>query len=263
MKVYNIDWFLTAGTTYKLQDFQVLVIKKIGTNSSSEVKIYVDGKYCGSIINKIAPLTQNTSEVLPLLDLKDLFLVVPNSREYIFQGSGTVRVQGQLIELAPGETMPADLIARYKEQSNKYVTYVTSSIDLGTDVAWGAGSELLLYEKKLESHEKMLFNNVIRIDQEQVGTDPGKVAVKFYIDDEPFHNRYGTSGEEGIDLKAFLIESGKLQYFTLEKAPIEIAPDHKFTVKVKNISGADITPASGTSIKLFFYAVIVYTKFIS
>jgi len=262
MKTYSIDWYLTAGKTYKLQDYQVLVIKKMGTNSASEVKINIDGKYCGSIISKVAPLNKDTTNILPLIDLKDLFLVVPKSREYVFEGSGTVRVVGELIELDPGETTPADLIARYKEQSNKYVTFVSSSIDLGTDVTWSAGSEVKLYEKKLESHERMIFNNVIRIDQEQIGTDPGKVAVKLYLDDEPWHNRFSDSGEKGIDLKAFLIESGKLEYFTLEKNPIVVEPDHKIKFAVENISGSDITPASGTSIKFDFYAVITYVKYV-
>lgn len=262
MKVFKIDWFVSGGTTYKLQDFQVLVIKKLGTNGSSEIKINIDGNYCGSIINKIAPYTKDTTNILPLLDLKDLYLVVPPSREYLFSGTGTIRIQGELLELAPGETMPADLIARYKEQNNKYITYVSASKDFGTDTSWGAGSEVTLYDKKLETHEKMIFNNVIRIDQEQIGTNPQKVAVKLYLDDEPWHNRFANSGEKGIDLKSFLIESGKLEYFSLEKNPIEVAPDHKIAFKVENISGSDITPASGTAIKLYFYAVITYIKYV-
>ncbi|RLC34284.1 MAG: hypothetical protein DRZ76_02965 [Candidatus Nealsonbacteria bacterium] len=262
MKTYKIDWYLTAGKTYKLQDFQVLVIRKLGTNASSEVKINIDGKYCGSIISKLAPLNKDTTNILPPLDLKDLYLVVPPSREYIFEGPGTVRILGELIELDPGETMPADLIARYNEQTNKYVTYVYSSVDLGTDTTWAAGSEITLFEKKLESHEKMIFNNVIRIDQEQIGTDPGKVAIKLYRDDNPWHNRYADSGEKGIDLKAFLIESGKLEYFTLEKEPLVLEPDHKLKFTAENISGSDITPASGTSIKFYFYAVITYINYI-
>lgn len=262
MKTYKIDWFLSAGTEYKLQSFQVLVIRKVGTDSANGVRIKVAGTECGAFISKLSPLTKTTTEPLPLLDLGEHFLVVPPSREYIFEGSGTVRIQGELIELGPGETVPADLVARFNEQKNKYVTYVTSSVDLGTDVAWGAGSEIELFKKKLETHEKMVFNGVVRIDQKNVGTSPKTVAIKLYMDGEPLHNRYADSGEEGIDLKAFLIESGKLEYYTLEKNPIVVEPDHEIKITAKNISGANITPPSGSSIQLSFYAVILYTQFI-
>lgn len=262
METYPIDWFLTAGTEYTPKSWQVLVIKKLGTDASSKVDIYIDKKYCGSIIDKVAPLYQDTTNILPLLDLGELFLVVPGDKSLKFEGSGTVRVVGELITLSPGETIPADLLARFREQSNRFVTYETGSVSLGTDVAWGAGSVITIYEKQLRKSEKFIFDGLVRVDQANVGTSPGLVAIQFYLDDEPKFNTEDKTGPEGIDMKAFLIDSGRLEYFTLAKWPIELLGDHKLTIKAKNISGGAITPPSGSSISLTVYLVGKYTKFV-
>lgn len=260
MKTLKIDWYLSAGTEYDLEYDQVLVIRKIGTDSTSQVKIMIDGKYAGSIISYVAPIQKDTTNILPLLDLKDLFLVVPQGLKYKFDGSGTVRIQGELLKLDPGETIPADLIARYKDQFYKYYEYKTATKDLGTDVAWGAGSEIEILSLTPETNEKWIFNNVVRIEQSNIGTDAQKVAIRFYKNDIPLFNRESGAGEEGIDMKAFLIESGKLEFFTLADWPIEVPGDNKLTVKAKNISGSAISPPSGDSISLTIYMVGIYEK---
>ena len=93
-----------------------------------------------------------------------------------------------------------------------------------------------------------------------MGTDAQKVAIRFYKHDIPLFNRESGAGEEGIDMKVFLIESGKLEYFSLADWPIEIPGDNKLSVKAKNISGSNITPPAGESISLTIYMVGIYEK---
>jgi len=115
MKKFALDLTLIQGKTYETGKREGLVIHKEGTDASdpaSPAHLRIDNKELGDIFQDIAPLHKTNTRFVDLLDLGDLYYVVPPETEVIVEGpSGAkIRIKGDLLKLDVGEKMPPDLI---------------------------------------------------------------------------------------------------------------------------------------------------------
>jgi len=257
VQIFKIDWILAAGTTYKTENDQVLVFRKVGTDSTSDVTIKVDGSKCGAVNSYIAPLRLTTSGSLGPFDLGDKFIVVPNGHEYLFDGSGNIRVVGELIKLGPGETVPADIIARYNDQFWSYYLPVSDSYSFGSATSWADGSEVEVYSLTPTTIEKYIFKHFLRMAQSGITYSTGDISVLFLMDDIPLYNQHSGAGEVGLDFDSFVVASDRLELFNVKDKPIEVLGDHTFKIKAKNVSGGALSISSAS---ITFYAMALYEK---
>lgn len=268
MKKYPLDKLFDTNTEYRTRTRSCYVIKKIATNDTAEVTVYIDDKELTHIIDKVAPLhTINTNLNKPL-DLKNLYLVVPPDTKFKFSGTANklVKCIGDLIRLDVGEALPADLISRFRAQHNHYLTTIIGDT-VGTGTSWAANGEITLDSFEPSSAEKYILNHIIGVNEVQAGVDAeaeGDVAVLFYYDGAPLDIEESGEGYLGISRYSMPMppaETTENLPFSLENSPIEVAPDHTLDVKARNVSGAALFATTEAQYKL--YTVCEYYKFVA
>ena len=265
VKTVPLDKIISVDTEIETEPRQVLVIKKVGTDSSSKATILVDQVPCCEIITNVAPLRVTSSNLLGPLDLGDLYIVVPPESKLKFTGaSGSkLRIIGEVLQLDPGEAFGDPYKARYNAQGKNYVRYISGSLSLGTDVAWAKDAEHELVSLTPATVETYIFDGFIGVSITGDTVNPGDFGVKFYLDNIPLEYMYAANLQQGIDALSMPLppaDSTNEVPFSLKDFPIEVAGDHTLTIKVRNTSGADKAPASGSSWSVTLYAVCKYFK---
>jgi hypothetical protein len=266
-KIYSLNKILAANTTYVMEKDRYFVIKALGTNISAQVTAKVDGAPCGSIISDIAPVHKTTSNQLGPLDLGMKYIVVPPERQIKFEtsGSGVVKVIGDLVVLAPGESVLPEHNARYNVQGKDYITYIAGTYSLGTGTAWSAGTEYTVLSLTPATIEEYLLNNIVGVSVSNVsgGISDGSVGIRFYLDGVPMDLLLSGTAQFGVDALAMpLPPAGTTEQtpFTLNAYPIDILGDHTFEVHAVNTSGGSLSPTSGNSITVKVEAVAQYMR---
>jgi len=267
VRMFKLDKVIAEGVTYETGADEFLVIKKIGTDSTAGARLVIDGYNLGQINATLAPMHKTSTNAYGLLDLGDLYYVVPPNKKYWLSGGGTdkMRIVGFIGRLGRGETMPPQYEARFRQQIAEYLTFVEGSLSLGTDVAFTAGSEQEVYTLIPNSKEQYIFDNVLycAVSGRAAGIDWGTFALRFYKQGEPLDVLVSSEAPLGIDLKAIPSPPTTTDYeeaFTLADYPIAVAGDESFSVKVVNISGADKAPDNGSAWSFDFKAIVRYKK---
>jgi len=268
MKKYPLDKLLDVGTEYRTRTRTCYVIRKIATNDTAEVTTYIDDKELTHFIDKVAPLRMINTNLNRPLDLKDLYLVVPPDTKFKFTGTSgqLVRIIGDLIRLDVGEALPADLISRFRAQHNHYLTTVIGDTVTVTN-ALSDGGEDELDSFAPSSVEKYILNHIIGVEEVTAGVPAeteGDIAVMFYYDGAPLDIEESGEGYLGIGRYSLPMpptETTESEPYTLEKNPIEVAPDHTLSVKVRNVSGGALFGTTAAQYKL--YTVCEYYKFVA
>ena len=261
----TLNKVLTQGTTYRTHPRVCYVVQKIGTNSTSSGYLVIDGKVTGAIIADIAPIRKTSSYVYGPLDISRLPYVIPPDTSFYWNGaSGSdVRLIGKILQLAPGEVVPESLLARYREQPDKHIKYVSGSYSFGTDTAWSDGTEVTILTLTPTTIEKYKFNDLVVVDIANATISDGDVVLKFYVDNNPLEFLESNNVEAGLDILAFPhrddVATNEVA-FSLKDLPILLEGDHTLKVTAKNVSGSAISPPSGTSITLTLYMVGEYSK---
>ena len=244
-----------AGTVYRAETDKAYVIERIGTDSSSTATIKVEGAPVAEIINTITPKEKTGSNLFGPIDLKDLKIVVPQTKPLQIEGASGSKIMayGKILVLAPGEALPSAFAGRYTEQRTKYITYLSGSYDNGTDTAWDAGKENKVLEYTVGVNEKIILDKFFAcwVDNVSGGLLQGQFGFRIYIDDTPLDVIEDTMGKKGIDPFAAPLPpntTNSMEVFSFEKNPIELGPGKTLKVTAINISGAAISPNSGTSL---------------
>jgi len=265
-----LDKYLAQGTTYKTHEREAWIIQYIGTDSSSAGKLVIDNKPTGNIVTTVAPLRQVATNLLGPLNLGDLYYVVPSETEIYWDGaSGSVcRVLGTKIILEPGETLGEPYITRFKRQNYEYITYVEDSYSHGTNTTWTADDENEVYSLTPSTIERYVFDGPVMVDVSNLSTtlDENNFYIRFYLDNLPLENIYGTNIYGGVDVMSMPRPPNTtdgMVPFTLKETPIEVLGDHTLSIRAINVSGGDLTPATDTSITITVTAIVKYFKQIS
>jgi len=262
-RIWLLDKIIKQGVEYETPKRVGYVIEKIGTDSSKESYLMVGDKRTTDIISTIAPLHKTSSNLLGLLDISELPVVIPPSTKFSFYGaSGSkARIVGKSVFLDPGEGMPGDYLTRYGEQHKRYFTYYEGSFALGTDEAWKAGAEYEILSLTPLTIEKITLDSFVLVSISGDTVNEGDFGVKFYIDNSPLEFDVAENLMEGIDSKAMPsppADTTEMIPFSLKEFPIELTGDHTLSIKVRNTSGADKSPASGSN---WSVSVIVVAKY--
>jgi len=260
---YKLDKIITQGTTYTTPPDRFYVIRKVGTDATSSVKLVIDGVETGAFYNTIAPLHKTSSNLLGPLDLGDLYYVIPPDKTFYVDGpSGAkVRIIGEIGVLSPGEALPADYARRYTDQGKHYITYLEDTYSKATDEAWAADEEQEVISLTPRTIETYILNNVVMADLTGGSFSEGQFAVRFYRDGQPLDILTSDPGHKGIDILSMPrppADSTEEEPFTLKDRPIEILGDHTLSIKVINVSGSNLSPTTGSAWSVTITAIVEY-----
>jgi hypothetical protein len=265
---FILDSCFTVGKTYTTDKREALIINAIGTNGTDFTNpptLVIDDKPTGPIINYIAPLHKINTNFLPLLDLGRLYYVVPPETNFYVKGAtgNIIRCKGSLLKLAPGETLPTEHLTRFTEQPIHYYTFLRNTYSHGTDVALPADAEVTVISHTPKTIEKVTLNGYVMAKVSNYTPSEEKLAVRFYLDNVPKDIVLLTTKTGGIDIMNLPYpptNTAESEPFTLKDSPIEVLGDHTLEIKVRNISGAAISPAAGTSLIFDILVVAEYLR---
>jgi len=264
---FPLDLYLTQGSVYETGVREALIIRQIGTDASdpaSPANLRIDDKPLGSIFQDLCPLHKINTRFVDLLDLCDLYYVVPPETEIIVEGpSGAIiRCKGELWKLAVGEVLPTDVLARFAAQPDHYYTFVRDTYSHGTDVALAADAEVEVISLTPKTIEEYVFNGLVEGKVSNYTPSEQDLGVRFFIDGEPLDFVLEKTKTGGIDLLSMPYppaETTEHVGFSLKGLPIELLGDRTLSVRVRNISGASISPSAGTSL-IFDIAMLCVFK---
>jgi len=219
---------LKQGVEYRLPENICWVIRRIGTDSAEAAQLEIQGNKMGVIDSTVAPLRKTSSN------------------KHV-----------EVVPVTPGAGLPAAYAARHGEQGNHHLRMFSGKFSLGTDVKWPKNAEYEVLSLTPLTAEKIILNGFFGIKVTGNTVNPGDFAFKLKlgnIDLELDAAKATIAGTEvkleGTDvLMAPLPPSstdGEIP-FTFKDYPIEVPGDQTLSIRVKNVSGSDKSPASGSS----------------
>jgi len=262
MLEYKLDKIFKVGTVYRAESDKGYVIEFAGTASTTPSRIKVAGAPCLEFTSDIAPLAKINTNLFGPISLGDQKIVVPPDKTLEFEDTSgdKVRLVGKILELAVGETFPADLVARYHEQVKKFISYKKGTYSHGTDAAWSADVENDVLTFSIPQGEHWTFNHILAATVANVsgGLAAGQFGIRLYKDDKPFDLIETSMGVKGIDVVSCHLppkEDVNFVPFTLADFPITFEPGRTLRISCINVSGASISPTAGASLDVTVYIV--------
>jgi len=264
---FPLDLVLIQGKTYETGVREALIIRELGTDAAdpaSPAHLRIDNKPLGDLFQDVAPLHKINTRFVDLLQLGDRYYVVPPETEVIVEGpSGAkMRCKGELWKLAVGEVLPTDVMARFAAQPNDYYTFVRGTYSHGTDVPLAVDAEVEVISLTPKTIETYVFDGLALGKVSNYTAAEGDLGVRFYIDNSPLDFVLEKTKVGGIDLLSMsyqLAETVEHRGFSFKEMPIEVLGDHTLSVRARNIKGASISPAAGTSL-IFDIAMVCAFK---
>jgi len=254
-KSYILQKTFDVGTLYRAERDKAYVIQHIGTNSTTKVRLEELTPPAVEILDEIAPLANLEANLLGPMKLDRFYVVIPPDKPFRFSGASGTKVKciGRILELAPGEALPTEIAARFGIQAREYITYQRATYSHGTDVAWAAGDERTVLDFTCPVGEKHTFKRFagVNIANLPAALSAGQFGIRMYVEDAPLDIIDTGMGRLGIDAYEMALpprDALTRDIFTLEQMPIELKPGMNLKVKAINVSGASITPPTGTSI---------------
>jgi len=265
VKAYYIDKILDVGTTYEMPSNLAWYIHAIGTDSSTPITVSIGGRETLYLDSDVAPIHENDNNMLGPRDLGEFWIAIPPNEEFKFSGSSgaKVRVIGKAVRLEYGEPAPSDIKQRFEQQTNAYLRLVSNTVSLGTDVAWSAGDTQTLLTLQAGAYEKYILDDFLGIKIENVTVSEGDVYVYFALDDVEHEYYVPTNSDVGIDVTTMpLPPTSSVEYkpFSMSVIPYTVEKEHTFKILAKNVSGSDLTPATGTSITITTKLIAKYYR---
>lgn len=265
---FPLDMVLKQGVVYETRARQILKIEKIGTDSTSMTDpsyLFIDNKALGKITQDLAPLHKTSSRLVSLLDLGNLYYVVPPKTKFEVRGEvgKKMRIKGKLITLGAGEPVPSDLMDRFNVQHKHYMTFWYAYLD------WSAGKTFVNKEEALIgtltplTPEIVTFNNLAMAKIVGYTAAEAEIGLRFAIDASWLDDLLEAPDIGGIDILSMPYppaETTDYQPYSFEAHPIQVLGDQTFKVYARNIKGADITIPAAAGNGLYFLALTEYEK---
>ena len=89
----------------------------------------------------------------------------------------------------------------------------------------------------------------------------GQFAVRFYKNGSPLDVLTDKPGHKGVDILSMPRPPAydtEMEPFTLKDRPIDVPGDIPFAIAVMNVSGSDLSPASGSAWSVKVTAIVEY-----
>ena len=243
MKIYVLDKTFPVGVTYRAEKDKAYIIKKVGTTSATKATLKVAGGLVLEIINTIAPITPKAANRLDLLDLEDLYIVVPPDKTLETSGESAkfIRVKGQIVELGPGESLPADVLARFAAQTKKYISYQTATWTSTAAAVIPKGNVHSMIDYSCPSGERHTFRKRYMgysyCSEYPSGVYLEELGTRLYVQAAPLDILEDTMGFRGISSIAAPHppnDTDGTHEFTLKDFPIILEPGRKLTIEAWN-----------------------------
>jgi len=257
---YILRKTLKANVTYEMEKDRYYVIKRVGTDSTGKVTAKVDGIPVLDFFNLIAPPVKTSDNLLGPLDLNEYFIVVPPERKLLFEatGSANVFIEGDLVVLSPGETIPTEHLTRYNAYPTRKISYVDLSVTVGA--SWPKDQEVKVADitpPTIEDHIFDMFAGAA-VNNLAVSRALGQVSLKLYYDGKPLDLLINVAGPHGIDSYKMPLPPATTtdeEPFTFRDKPITVVGGHTLTITAINVSGGDLSAVAGTNISVRFVAL--------
>jgi len=264
-KVLYLDRYIKEGTLYKTKSRVAFIIERIGTNSSGDAYLQIEEKRTGIIDSTIAPIHTTSSNLLGPLDLGDLYYVIPPDTEFQFIGdSGSIcRLIGKIILLDPGESLGSPYMSRFERQFDHYFTKYEATLTLATDEVFKADEERELALIKPDLNEMYKFYRYAGITSSGGTVSEGMFALTIWYDGKPFEFIETEGFGPGIDIMNMPLppaDSTNEIPFSFELQPLEVADRHELSLRIRNISGADQAPESGSAWSFTLKTIAEYIR---
>lgn len=248
-RVWYLDRVLTLNTEYTLDERIAFIVRRVGTDVSDGVTLYVDNLPAIPFHGDIAPIDYTDSNMLGVLDLGDYYFVIPNESKFKFasDSSGKVRIIGELWILDPGEKLSSEYLQRHKEQLYKGISYKTGSGQT-SGASWSADDEVTVLTIEPTVLERYVLDDVIMIKFTNASISRGQVGIHFKVDDQLIEFIIDQGAKFGIDALSFPYPPSQTNGwypFTLKNTPFTLTYGHKFQIIARNISGAAISSSDG------------------
>jgi len=248
---FQLDKIVAEGVTYRVPAAVGYVIKKVGTNSTTEAKLVLDDKPTGTIIDTISPFRPVEANALPPLDLGDLYYYLPEKRTLRFEGAtgSKCRIIGIMEKYLPGEAPVAAHMVRYKEQPDKHLRYYYGYFEFPAGESWVDKREVEVFKVKPTAIETLLFNHYAMSKIENFSVDEGDIAITFKLEGAPLDVDPEVPPYVGIDHTSMPYPPNDTvgrEPFKLDATPITVSPEVTLSVTATNVSGADIAPIDAT-----------------
>jgi len=265
LKKFALSLTLKQGTKYVTKPRQALKIDFEGTDATTAGHLYIDGEEMGDIVNLVAPLHRKETNLLGPLCLGNLFYVVPEETEFEWKGpTGTkCRVEGTMAVWEPGESMPIDWAARKPVQRRHHLTYLEKTYSHGTDVKLVKDAEVVVLALTPLTPEEYRFKHPLMVSVANYTPAEGDLALRFRKTGAELEELLKEPAVGGVDVLYAPRppkDDVEMDPFTLERSPITVLGDQTLEVRVRNIKGADISPAAGTALTFTVTAIVEYLR---
>ena len=254
---YILDKALKTGTLYRSEPDIYYVIEQVGTDSTTKGTLEIDGSTVLEILDNLAQPNPTDAKRFPPIDLKTNYLVIPPDKTFKFTGSSgsVMRILGSLFSLAPGEAITPAYASRFTEQPRKYYTYESATWTPTADGTLSADEEKGVLDVTCSGGERWRFDRYLYLKRsnELANKKFGNVGIRIFIDDKPLDNIDPAKGPMAIDSNVAHYYDGTNHFYmplSLERTPIALETGRNLKIKVRNISGADITYTAAEQIRI-------------
>ena len=252
-KTYPLDKTFPTGASYRAESDKAYIIRKVGTTSDTKASLKVAGGLCLEIISTVAPTQVKAANRWPLLDLGDNYIVVPPNKtlEIIGESAKFVRVKGEILEMGPGELLPAEHLTRYDRQTKKYVSYETATWTSAAAAAIPKGNVHTMIDRDTPAAERHTFQSRCMgysyCSAYPSGVYLEELGTRIYVQGAPLDNLDDGMGFRGISSVAAPHppkDADGAEGFSLKERPIVLEPGRHFTIEAWNANAA-FTLATG------------------
>ena len=254
---YILDKALKTGVLYRTEPDMYYVIEAIGTDSTTEGKLEIDGSTVLKTLDDLAQPQPTDAKRFPPMELKSNYLVIPPDKTFQFTGSSgsIMRILGSMFALAPGETMVPAHASRFTEQPRKYYEYETGTWTPTVDGTMADKEEQEVISKSVPAGERWRVDRYLYVERKAHLKDKkfGIIGLRLYVDDKPLDNIDPEKGPIAMDSNRGDYYDGATHFYmplALELAPIALDAGRNIKIKVRNISGAGISYTTTAQIEV-------------
>ena len=253
VKVFPLDIVLTQVSEYATGKREALIIREIGTDSSTETTpewLVIDDHPLGEITETMSPLSKINSLFVDLLDLGSLYYVVPPETSIIVDGAATqrIRCKGHLLKMAVGESMPTNFMARFKEQHNHYMTFEYDTVDWAAGKSFEPEEEVEVISYTPTTIEEVIIRGLVQAKCPDWSRTFHEISLRFYLENAPLDFILTTTKVGGLDLYNTPYPPSELvehRGYILPDPGIKVPADHTLSIRMRCIKAVAIAIGAG------------------
>jgi len=265
---YKLIKTLDSGTSYRAETDKFYIINRVSTNTSTSIGyVEVAGAKCLEIHSDVSPLAMTGTNWIDILDLGDLYIVVPPAKVFRYVGDtgSKLLIEGMIGEMMSPTDFPADASTRVGAQAKQFIRIQRGTVQLAAaGGSWAADAENNVLTITCTAGERHVFDSRLAVYLSGLASvhSAGDIALRLYYQDKPLDILDATMGDFGIDVwEAFWNDGTNYYkyYIDLSDMPIQLEPGRTLKINVRNVKGAAISASAGSPLTCTVALVDKYT----